>query len=366
MGLTVWFDVPTLYYLPQYLPVYQELLKRGHSCHFLFYRQAEFQPLIDSYLAGEGAELSVQVLNKEEATHFYAKKAQADWIIFGNGNFTEFEQLPKQTKTALLYHGIGVKACYYTPGLALYDVRFTEGHFRQEQLTSIYPEANFVETGFAKLDPLSEASKPYQQAFNLEEKGLDSSKPTLLYAPTFYPSSIERMEKAWPKRFADCNVIIKPHFFTYTNKKYGAQRALLESWSQLDNVYLTAPTELSLLPYMATADLLISEASSALFEFAALDKPVIWLDYLKLRWSYRGPLRYRFERRMDKTILPYTGVAAHVQKPSDLERVVRRELENPGRLSKERQKTTQELIGQVDGKVAERIVNYLEKNQKPQ
>ncbi|MBE0508887.1 MAG: CDP-glycerol glycerophosphotransferase family protein [Marinospirillum sp.] len=360
MKLNIWFDVPSLYYLPQYIPVYEELTSRGHSCSFLLYHQPDFQHLVSSYLEGEGKDLPVKIINKEVVNDFYAEKAHADWIIFGNDNFTDFDKLPKQTKTALLYHGIGVKACYYTPGLALYDVRFTEGRFRQEQLATMYPKSRFVETGFAKLDPLAALKKNCTQAFNLEQNGLNSEKPTLLYAPTFYPSSIELMDKNWPDHFDDCNIIIKPHFFTYTNKKYHKQRQLLERWSKFNNVYLTTPTEISLLPYMATANILISEASSALFEFAALDKPVVWLDYLKLRWSYRGPLRYRFEKRMDKTILPYTGVAAHVTKPGDLERVVRNELRNPCNYSEARKKTTEELIGKVDGEVSKRIVNYLE------
>ncbi|WP_177247024.1 CDP-glycerol glycerophosphotransferase family protein [Marinospirillum alkaliphilum] len=289
------------------------------------------------------------------------QQEEPDWIIFGN-NYSELSQLPEKTRTALLYHGIGTKACYYAEDLSHFDVRFTEGPHRQQQLQNLYPQACFIQSGFAKLDPLAPINLPYPQAFKPEQHGLSSNKPTLLYAPTFYPSSIECMPRDWPALLPDCNIIIKPHLNSYLHPNYKAQRKCFQAWSKHNNTYLAPPEELSLLPYMATADLLISEASSALFEFAALNKPVVWLDFLKLRWSYRGPLRFRFEKRMDQTITPYQTLAAHVEKPSQLVKILKAELSNPERLSSERNRTTEELIGTLDGKVSERIVNYLLNN----
>lgn len=358
MSLKVWFDVQQLYYLPQYEPVYRQLVAQGHECHFLIYQLDSSDEILSTFL--KTTDLPVTALTESEVIEFYRTKP-ADWIVFGN-TFKHFDQLPASTKTALLYHGIGVKECYYGEALSKFDVRFTEGHFRQKELSDRYPQAHFVETGFAKLDPLADKTEIADLQFDLKSVGLSEDKPTLLYAPTFYPSSIELMGKNWPAKFADCNIIIKPHFFSYTNKKYKAQRKLLKHWSRFENTYLAKPTELSLIPYMARADLLISEASSALFEFAALDKPVIWLDFFKLRWGYRGPFRYRFEKRMDQTIHKYRDVGRHVDKAANLETAIREELANPASNQSNRSKTTQELIGDVDGKVANRIVGYLINN----
>lgn len=355
MPLKVWFDVQQLYYLPQFEPVYQILKQNGCECLFLIYKGNSPDAIVDQFLAE--TELPVKVVTAEEAVVFYQSNP-ANWIVFGN-NFDHLETLPTETKTALLYHGIGVKECYYGRGLSLFDVRFTEGQYRQAELVKRFPESTFIEAGFAKLDPLASTEGLHKSKLDLESLGLDSSKPTLLYAPTFYPSSIEVIGKCWPQKFMDCNIIIKPHFFSYTNKKYDAQRKLLKKWGEMDNVYLASPTELSLIPYMATADILISEASSALFEFAALDKPVIWLDFYKLRWSYRGPFKYRFEKRMDQTILQYRDVGRHVSKPEELESAIRAELESPEANQKNRNQTTTELIGELDGCVANRISQYL-------
>src|SRR3546814_4194307 len=93
---------------------------------------------------------------------------------------------------------------------------------------------------------------------------------------------------------------------------------------------------------MGSADLMISEASSALFEFAALDKPIVWCDFLKLRWSYRGPLRFRYRRRMDTTIDTYRNVGVHVPKAGELSASIRAELQQPQRRASERRRSEEQ------------------------
>lgn len=359
--MKILFDLASLYYWPQYFPVFQELTKRGHSCSLALHTDSVDAEVLRAFVETLPANIAYEVVAEKNLVRYFQKQA-VDWIVFGNDNFDEFSSLPAQTKTALLYHGIGVKACYYSEGLSKFDVRFTEGSFRQQQLQNMFPDANFHEVGFAKLDPLFDPDYYQFEQMNLESIGLKSGRPTLLYAPTFYPSSIERMPKDWPAKFSDCNIIIKPHFFTWSNSKYQKQRDLLKHWQGFDNVYLAPAKSVSLLPYMDKADLLISEASSALFEFAALDKPVLWLDFLQLRWGYRGIFSYRFKRRMDTTIDPYRDVALHVQKPKDLDAAVRSQLQRASEFKAKRERTTTELIGQVDGKVSQRIADYLEQH----
>ena len=85
---------------------------------------------------------------------------------------------------------------------------------------------------------------------------------------------------------------------------------------------------------MAIADVLISDASSALFEFAALNKPVIWCDFLKLRWSYRGIFSFRFKKRMDQDYGEYAAVAVHARSFKNLQLLVEQQLANPNDLEK--------------------------------
>ncbi len=236
-------------------------------------------------------------------------------------------------------------------------VRFIEGELRHRIIQEMYPEDCFVQVGYSKLDPLIQGTETGLDYPALE---LDESKQTILYAPTFNPSSLERFPSNWPSRFAEYNILIKPHSFTYTRQQYGGQRAKLEKWSQFDNVHVAEAEAVSLLPYMKHADILLSEASSTLFEFVALDRPVIVCDFYKLKWFYRGPFRYRFDKRFMQDNVIYRDIGRHVTSFKELPDAVKDELQNPERFRQRRAGYTLDHVGPMDGRASERIVDYLE------
>ena len=347
------FDTLHLYYLPQYLPIKDELARRGIASKFIVYRSNDQQPMLEAFVNRHGLDCH-WVDDPLEALNYY-KQARPDWVIFGN-IFDAASALNNFCKTASVGHGIGPKSSYYEKSAGDIQVRFVEGQYRLQRLQQRYPDKTFIDTGYAKLDPLINGNEP---GLDLSELGLDPNKRTLLYAPTFYPSSIEKMGKHWPKQFEQYNILLKPHFFSLTKPRYKAQKALLEFWAQSKNAYLAATDETNLLPFMATADLLISDASSALFEFAALDKPVVWCDFIKLRWSYRGPLRFRFNKRMDEDLYKYADVAAHASTFKKLKDVVDEQIDKPQLFAHKRKEYIELLAGKVDGLASRRIVDYL-------
>ena len=145
-----------------------------------------------------------------------------------------------------------------------------------------------------------------------------------------------------------------------TKAKYIYQRNKFNAWGkQYSNVYIASLDEHSLLPFMATADLLISEASSSLFEFAALDKPVVWCDFFHLRWSYKGPFRFRLTRRLDQDILKFSDIGAHAPDYASLKKIVDEQLANPQMFSSKRKKYCDLFVGARDGKASRRIAEYL-------
>jgi len=353
MKATLIFDIQELYYLAQYIPVYRELKKRGAECTFVIYENKDFNELLKEVIQTEGLS-SVWVKDEHQALAFYLQK-KADWVVFGN-SFFDIDSLHRVSKSAQFGHGVGPKMSYYTKSSTLMSVRFVEGKRRLDILNKMYPDGNFVQTGFAKLDPLfNHEIAP----FDLECAGLDPKKKTILYAPTFYPSSLECFADNWPREFSDYNLIVKPHFFSLSKAKYKRQRTKLQKWAKSNNVYVAKMSEHSLLPFMATADLLISEASSALFEFSALDKPIVWCDFLKLRWTYRGPFKFRFTKRMDQDILNFTDLGAHAARYKDLKSVVELQLMNPDEFFNKRKEYTEQLVGAIDGKSSLRIADYL-------
>ncbi len=349
----IYFDVLHPYYLPQYLPVAKELQKRSESVKFVIYSNKE-QDSVLRFLIEEHQLDVVWVDNQVEALEFYIS-AKADWVIFGNA-FSSATQLKGVSRTALMEHGIGPKSVYYTVSESDIDVRFVEGQYRLNRLQEMFPDKTFIDTGYAKLDPVIQG---LEKGLDITKLGLDPNKPTLLYAPTFYPSSIQNMAKRWPEQFSEYNILLKPHYFSLTKPSYQKQKELLEHWSTYENVYLAGAEEANLLPFMVSADILISDASSALFEFAALGKPVVWCDFYYLRWSYRGIFKFRFKKRIDQDLYHYADVAAHAKSYDELKEVVEHQIAFPESYQPMRERYTEELAGIVDGNCSQRVVDYL-------
>lgn len=353
--MVVFFDVQELYYLPQYQPIQTVLSSKGIESVFVIYGvdNSSYSELASEFV---GVEF---VANEKEALALYLRK-KPDWLVVGN-NFDGLGQVHENTQTAMVGHGIGPKACYYTVSDSATSVRFVEGPYRAERLKSLYPDLTFVDTGYAKLDP---AINGQLASLTPSNYGLDDKRKTILYAPTFYPSSIECFSKAFSEEFSEYNIILKPHYFSLTIEKYKKQKQMLEYWANAENVYLAGEAELNILPFMSVADVLISDASSTLFEFAALNKPVVWCDFYKLRWGYRGLLSFRFKERMDEDLYKYADIAVHAKNYAELKGVVDRQISNPHQFENQRNKYSMDLAGKVDGKVSERIVKYMCKQNK--
>lgn len=352
----VLFDTRELYFLTQYLPVRRALLRRGAEVGFVAYNNRP-EVLDRMRLAFERAALPVVWCESKEDGLAHYQRVAPDWVVCGN-SYRYRRELPPRTRTAMLYHGIGMKSDVYSPGLVKLDVRFVEGPHYTRELRRRFPAANLVEVGYAKVDPLFWPAEE-RPRIDLAEKGLDPARPTLLYAPTHSPSSFGRMADDWPAEFRDYNLLVKPHFLSYVSSQHADHRRKMERWKRAPNVYVATPDEFDPLPLMAVSDLLISDASSVLFEFAATDRPVVWCDFLKLPWTRRGIFRHRLKKRMDETIDRYRDIGAHAARYPDLLGVVRAELAQPGRHSAARRAHTAELVGPTDGRVSERIADYL-------
>lgn len=336
------------------MPVADKLIEKGHQAVFVIHQSTDQIEILEQVAKAENLTV-IWVADSNRAHQLYLSD-KPDWLITGN-LMDDLTSIHQCTKTALMQHGIGPKSCYYTVSKALTSVRFVEGPHRLERLQQLYPNGEFVDTGYAKLDPIINQTS---SAFDIEKAGLEPSKKTLLYAPTFYPSSIEMLPKNWPEQLADYNLIIKPHFFTYTKQRYKKQRDLLNQWQNYDNVYYASEHEHSLLPFIQSADILISDASSTLFEFVALDKPAIWCDFYKLRWTYRGIFSYRFKQRLDPDLDYFAEVATQVKSPVELKKAVLDLVKNPQIKADKRVEYTAKMVGRVDGAVSDRIVEYLE------
>ena len=351
--MNVYFDVQHLYYLPQYIPVKNALEKAGVTCHFILYNQKELQDILISCVEKEKLSYTL-VSNVDEARVLYLDK-KPHWIIFGNA-FNDLDIINTFSKTALMQHGIGPKSCYYDVSKSGITYRFVEGKHRLKRLQGLFPDKLFVDTGYAKLDPIINKTST---CVNLTELGLDAKKKTILYAPTFYPSSIECLPANFPSLVEQYNLIVKPHFFSLIKKKYKKQQSIFQHWNGYNNVYVSPIEESSIIPFMGIADLLFSDASSTLFEFTALNKPAVWCDFYKVRWTYRGIFKWRLDNRLDDDLKYFGKVACQTKNVNELIQEISNQIIHPELKEAERLEMTELLTGTVDGKCSERIANFI-------
>lgn len=352
--LRVAFLAEQLYYLPQFTPVIAELRRRGHAVRLLLRLDEALREVPLALPEAGPGPLTVRRLARSAEAYEALRAEPPDWAVFGS--FRDPAQaLPPGTRTALVYHGIGVKTVLFDPRLDAFDLRCVESQRVEDELLARDPglAPRLRQVGFAKLDPL------FPPAAAAPEPG---RAPVLLYAPTFYPSSIERMPARLGPLLPGARWIVKPHFFSWTVPQYAAQRARFEAWAREPGVTVLGPEHYDLVPWMAQADVLLSEASSALFEFAALNRPVLWCRFLALRWSYRGLLGWRLRRRLDPQAERYAQVAREVHRPRELPEALAAAWaeRQAGRAPPAREALVEHLIGRRDGGAAARIADALE------
>jgi hypothetical protein len=351
--MNIFFDVLNIYYIPQYLPIWKELEKRGHSCSLVVYSKKNNKNLLSKALQNLDINHTWVHDDFEAKLHYLTQKP--DWIFFGN-EYQFLDEIHKNSKTIQLGHGIGPKPSYYRKSDTPMTVRFIEGELRLKKIKDMYPNDQFVQVGFSKLDPIFDGS---ESGLDLIKLGLDPNKKTILYAPTFNPTSLGCFPKNWPKEFKDYNILVKVHSLTLSRDRYKKDQSRIKTWEKYPNVYLANIDEFSLVPFLKTADILVSEASSTLFEFAALNKPIVICDFYNLNWAYKGIFKYRFKKRFGDSII-YNELGAHATKYKKLKNIIEEELKNPQKYEKSRFAYTQDHVGPTDGNTSIKIANYLE------
>jgi hypothetical protein len=367
------FFAEQLYYLPQFSPVIRCLMARGHRVTTLLRLDAALRDMPLPAFETLGPAHTLVRVDSARAAYAELRGLAPHWAVFGSFLDPD-ETLAPGTSSALVYHGIGVKTVLFDPRLNAFDLRCVESQRVLDELVARDPHARarLALVGFAKLDPLFAAPPTGTAAHAAAPHAAPSSAasgtgaaPVLLYAPTFYPSSLELMPRSLSELAPGARWIVKPHFFTWTVRQYAGQRERLTAWSHDPAVEVLGPENYDLVPLMARADVLVSDASSALFEFAALGRPVVWCRFLKLRWSYRGLLRWRFDRRMDPNTARYETVAHCVDRAADLPRVLAEAIaERRGTVRAnrpQREALIEHLIGPRDGRASERIADELER-----
>lgn len=257
--------------------------------------------------------------------------------------------LPRGTARVQVFHGVGGKYGFDAP-----DRSMREWHrlfFVNERRLRNFIAAGAIDgdspairlIGMPKTDCLADGS--FERDAVLRSLGLDPSRPTILYAPTWSPaSSLNAIGEELVAALArmPVNVIMKLH---------DRSRDLRERYSGgIDWVARLQPLLTpgrgvlapghDISPYLVSADLMITDHSSAGFEFLLRDRPVVRI--------HRPALLELANIHKDYVEL-LASVSDSVNDAADAVAAVERALSNPSARSADRQAVAADLFYRPGG-----------------
>ncbi|MFZ1948028.1 MAG: CDP-glycerol glycerophosphotransferase family protein [bacterium] len=258
-------------------------------------------------------------------------------------------------------HGTGIKTILYRlleRHKADRYLIFVEGEYRKRRIEEmgVQGASEILVVGYPKLDPI------FQGRFSREEIlgrwGLDPARKTVLYAPTYKPTSLDRIGESILSETTDYNLLIKLHHYSWRGKyaPHWHHRIYEKAVPRYPHARLVPPEQHSILPFIFAADTMISEASSTIFEFLALGKTGIIFDLPCDRLKHHDgmPILDEDNRRF------LEGAFVHIADPSGIREAIGRALAPSEAMREKAEGYRRDLFYKLDGHASDRIVDAIE------
>ena len=264
---------------------------------FYLYHKAAYDPLIDIYSSDSQYDVAVSltnevtkkfgIFNKKESNNTLIESLQKNVRISDENEHFDIIIVPdvvdeKKYGDALLcmlYHGITHTKTVTYRELEKHQpskyIIFAESEYAIKQLekSGSLHNSEAYKIGYPKLDPLFKTG-----IFNKEKiirsLGLDINKQTVLYAPTYKPTSVYELKDTIFEATQNYNLIIKLHHYAWLGKyaSHSQHKIFERRLKNYDHAVIIPYESYSILPYLYIADTLVSEASGAITEFLATGK----------------------------------------------------------------------------------------------
>jgi CDP-Glycerol:Poly(glycerophosphate) glycerophosphotransferase len=268
-----------------------------------------------------------------------------------------------RTLLCFLNHGTGIKTILYRNLAKHRETRyqiFVEGPYRVERIRASgqlgRSEVQLV--GLPKLDHYFQGRFADREGL-LRQWGLDPSRPTVLFAPTYKPTCLYEVKDALFEATKDrCNLVIKLHHYSWMGKyaPHEQHRIFQRRVRRHHHAVLLPMEEYNIVPWMAAADTLMSEASSTVFDFLALGKTGIIYDLSgdSLRHSDGMPLLDEDNRSFLREAF------VHIQRPGELGDGITRALAPTATMRESADRERDHLFYRLDGQAGSRMKARIE------
>lgn len=216
---------------------------------------------------------------KKSGYRFTKNKKGFDIVVTGD-TLSDYEEYGNAI-ICFLNHGTGIKNVLYRNLLKYpshkYHI-FVEGQHRVNSLNRIKTRNKVYLIGLPKLDYY------FQNKFDKDEIltkwGLNPNRKTILFAPTYKPTCLELIKNDIFIQTLGYNLIIKLHPYSWLGKyaPHRHHRIYERIVKHYPHSVLLPFEEYNIVPYYFISDIVISEASSTVFDFLALNKTGIIHD----------------------------------------------------------------------------------------
>lgn len=351
------FELTQEYYLPSFLPIYRHM--KDDKDFDIYFRVGPNQKRF----------LGIFLLKQK-------KRIEADLHKMGiktTDSVNNFDAVicgttlknPQKYGDALLFnvdHGPGLKTLRYREFLKQKDFCyhvFIEGDYREEkfQKYGLDKIEKLYKVGLPKLDPFF--NHEFDKEKLLRQFRLDPTKKTVLYAPSYKPTSIFEIAQTIEQLVPEYNLIIKLHPYSW-NGKYAShsQHKIFEKLAKRNQqIHLVDKTKHNMMPYLFVADTMISDGSSVINEFLALGRCgiIFDLDYSKLKHSDGQPLLENDTKDWLKESF------VHLSNPKDLEEAVQTAIAPNEERKKHLTADCDYIFSHTDGKSGKRVADTIKK-----
>ncbi len=239
-------------------PIHDVALKRGHR--ILWYIPENVKPSLDFSVDHTGS--MTDLIN-----------FKPDAIIAPGNEVPHFLRGVK----VQIFHGLAGEKKGHFHIRHYFDLYLTPGPYFTRgfnKLREKYKDFDVVETGWPKLDVLFAENKVQTRKEDLKKRF--NIENIILYAPTFSPS-LTSAKNAFHDIFRipqDKNKLLIIKFHDMMDVK--VRDEYIKKAKEYENVIIHEGR--SIIPLLVDADLMISDTSSAVYEFLLLDKPVITIN----------------------------------------------------------------------------------------
>jgi CDP-glycerol glycerophosphotransferase (TagB/SpsB family) len=231
-----------------------------------------------------------------------------------------------------IFHGLGEEKKGHYDITEFFDLYCTPGSVMTSNFMDLQKKhQSFLvkETGWPKLDAIELESSIENSKSKL---GLDPSRTTILYAPTFSPKYTSAHDL-----FSTIN-LLQTNNWQWIVKFHDLEKnETLQKYGSITSDNFRVIKDNNILPWLATSDILLGDTSSVMYEFLSFDRPMI---------------TYNAITRLDKGI--------NIHSPEELLGAITRCMLDPEEFSPNRMEYLDDIHPYQDGNSSERVLNAIQ------